>query len=160
MPHKQVIRPNPYAPIHPLPRVSSLSATACSRPTNLGRAHSIKDIHSCAIVVILYTIVVILNIHIYQIVINLDTIHQPPCRVERPRHIRIASINKVLFDRVLIDDSLSIEKGSKYFMHRHLISHLIRQVNSRKSATAGTLHLRRPLMTNRGGLLLPQPREG
>ena len=37
-----------------------------------------------------------------------------------------------------------------YAMHRHLISHLIRQVNSRKSATAGTLHLRRPLMTNRG----------
>ncbi len=35
-----------------------------------------------------------------------------------------------------------------------------RQANSRKSATAGTLHLRRPLMTNRGGLLLPQPREG
>ena len=85
----------------------------------------IKDIHSCAIVVILYTIVVILNIHIYQIVLNLDTIHHPPCRFERPRHIRIASINKVLFDRVLIDDSLSIEKGSKYFMHRHLISHLI-----------------------------------
>ena len=46
-----------------------------------------------------------------------------------------------------------------YAMHRHLISHLIRQVISRKSATAGTLHLRRPLMTNRGGLLLPQPRE-
>ena len=40
------------------------------------------------------------------------------------------------------------------------LSHLIRQANSRKSATAGTLHLRRPLMTNRGGLLLLQPREG
>ena len=47
-----------------------------------------------------------------------------------------------------------------YAMHRHLINDLIRQVNSRKSATAGTLHLRRALMTNRGGLLLPQPREG
>ena len=41
-----------------------------------------------------------------------------------------------------------------------LVVKLFKKVNSRKSATAGTLHLRRPLMTNRGGLLLLQPREG
>ena len=74
-----------------------------------------KDVPLFAIVVILYTIVVILNIHIYQIVLNLDTIHHPPCRFERPRHIRIASINKVLFDRVLIDESLSIDKEIEVF---------------------------------------------